>query len=81
MMRKLIVFCFALLTLGVLLTVPARVAGSCPPTCPIPDWPNWQYYCYQACSGCGECYECLNECYAGMESSIQYLCTHCGVCC
>jgi hypothetical protein len=78
MRKKLVLFCFALLALGVLLTAPAPVAAGCPTTCPIPDWPNWQYYCQQECGGCQPC---LQECYYGMETSIQYLCTNCGVCC
>jgi hypothetical protein len=81
MMRKLIVFCFALLTLGVLLTVPAPVAGSCPPTCPC-DYPDTEYYCDMECANAGYgFYTCYNECISGCVTTDEYLCSHCGMCC
>jgi len=83
MRKKLVLFGFALLTLGVLLTAPVRVAAYppwCPTTCPIPDWPNWEEYCYQECSGYSNPSYCLQECYDTMETEIEYLYTNCGVC-
>ena len=83
MMRKLIVFCFALLTLGVLLTVPAPVAAGCPKTCPNPNCSDISAYCWADCdcpyaNTCGLCY---NVCYQDLYEACEGTCQECGICC
>jgi hypothetical protein len=79
--RKLIVFCFALLTLGGLLAAPAPMAAGCPTSCPC-GYPNILGYCYAQCvnAGYGEA-TCYNECVSGCTSGCEEICCMCGICC
>jgi len=80
MKRKLIVFCFALLMLGGLLTAPAPVAAGCPPSCPC-GYPNIEAYCNMECANAGYGYAtCYNECISGCYSGLEGICYLCGMC-
>jgi hypothetical protein len=81
MKKKLVLFCFALLVLGGLLAVPARVAAGCPTSCPC-GYPNILGWCQAACAnaGYGEA-DCYYECLYGCSTGCEELCHYCGMCC